>query len=67
MSHQIEKERFEEYRSVNFQDQCDDPISIAKHEAIFYGRIFFEYGTTDQSLTKREGVSCDARGKGGSC
>ena len=54
MSHQIEKERFEEYRSVNFQDQCDDPISIAKHEAIFYVSILFEHGTTDQPLAKTE-------------
>ena len=67
VSHQIEKERFEEYRSVNFQDQCDDPISVAKHEAIIYGSILFEHGTTNQLLAKREGVSCDARGKGGSC
>ena len=51
--HQIEKERFE-YRSVNFQGQYDDPISIAKHEAIFYVSILFEHGTTDQPLAKTE-------------
>ena len=59
VSHQIEKGTFwgvpfrEFSRSVRW--------SYLYREA--RGSILFEHGTTDQQLAKREGVSCDARGK----
>ena len=66
VSHQIEKERFEEYRSVNFQDQCDDHIYLSRSTRQYFTAAF--YLSTGQQISRwqrerGEGVSCDARGK----